>query len=158
MSPKQVKITPSSLGQRDPVVDAAHRDHAHRAAGAVDELDVRRQQVVDPVLVDRVRVAAADLHELVVAAGLDQRQDLAGDGAAELGVAELVDELHAAASDERGDRGAGVDEQPCRPARPASTSAISTVLAAPVVGGAQREPAIVVDPHARSSARRRRRR
>ena len=95
MSPKQVKITPSSCGDRDPVVDAAHRDHAHRAAGAVHELDVGRQQVVDPVLVDRVRVAAAHLHHLVVAAGLDQRQDLAGHGAAELGVAELVDELHA---------------------------------------------------------------
>ena len=62
------------VGDRDPVVDAAHRDHADRAAGAVDELDVRRQQVVDPVLVDRVRVAAADLHHLVVAARLDGRR------------------------------------------------------------------------------------
>ena len=30
------------VGDRDAVVDPAHRDHAHRAAGAVDELDVRR--------------------------------------------------------------------------------------------------------------------
>jgi hypothetical protein len=52
------------VGERDAVVDAAHRDHAHRAAGPVHELDVGRQEVVDAVLVDRVRVAAADLHDL----------------------------------------------------------------------------------------------
>ena len=34
MSPKQVKITPGLVGDRDAVVDAAHRDHAHRAARA----------------------------------------------------------------------------------------------------------------------------
>ena len=38
MSPKQVKMTPGSCGDRDAVVDAAHRDHADRAAGAVDEV------------------------------------------------------------------------------------------------------------------------
>ncbi len=95
MSPKQVKMTSGSCGERDAVVDAAHRDHAHGAARAVDELDVLGQEVVDPVLVDRVGVPAAHLHDLVVAARLDRRQDLAGDGPAELGVAELVDELHA---------------------------------------------------------------
>ena len=78
MSPKQVKITPGLVGDRDAVVDAAHRDHAHRAARPVHELDVGRQQVVDAVLVDRVRVPAADLHDLVVAAGLDGGEDLAG--------------------------------------------------------------------------------
>jgi hypothetical protein len=83
--------------ERDAVVDAAHRDDADRAAGAVHQLDVGRQQVVDAVLVDRVRVAAADLHHLVVTARLDRRQDLTGHGAAQLGVAELVDELQAAA-------------------------------------------------------------
>ena len=64
---------------RDAVVDAAHRDHADRAAGPVDELDVLRQQVVDAVLVDRVGVPAADLHQLVVAARLDGGEDLAGE-------------------------------------------------------------------------------
>ena len=39
-------------------------------------------------------MAAADLHHLVVAAGLDGGEDLAGQHLAELGVAELVDELH----------------------------------------------------------------
>ena len=83
------------MGDRDPVVDPAHRDHADRAARAVHELDVRGQQVVDAVLVDRVRVAAADLHDLVVAARLDGREDLAREHPPELGVAVLVDVLHA---------------------------------------------------------------
>src|SRR5581483_6683163 len=83
---------------RDAVIDPTHRYHAHGAAGAMDELDVLGQQVVDSVLVDRVRVAAADLHHLVVAAGLERSEDLAGDGPPDLGVAELVDEPHAAGS------------------------------------------------------------
>ena len=126
MSPKQVKITSVAAGDRDAVVDAAHRDHADRAAGAVDELDVLGQQVVDPVLVDRVGVAAADLHHLVVAARLDRGEDLAGQRPAELGVAVLVDERITPAprsASACGDRGAGVDEQrvarraPARPGR-----------------------------------------
>src|SRR5262249_7688736 len=53
-----------------------------------------RQQVVDAVLVDRVRVAAADLHQLVAAPGLDRREDLRRERLPELRVAELVDETH----------------------------------------------------------------
>ena len=101
MSPKQVKIDVRLHRHRDPVVDPAHRDDADRTARAVDELDVLRQEIVDAVLVDRVRVAAADLHHLVVAAGLDDAHDLAGEDPAELRVAELVDELHAAAPSSR---------------------------------------------------------
>ena len=103
---------------RDSVVDAAHRDHADRAAGPVDELDVLGQQVVDAVLVDRVGVAAADLHQLVVAAGLDGRDDLAGEHPSELGVAVLVDEPHSglAQSRNRGRRGRAAR-------RPAATGA-----------------------------------
>ena len=82
------------VGHGDAVVDAAHRDHAHRAARPVHELDVGRQQVVDAVLVDRVRVAAADLHHLVVTARLDGPEDLPGQRPAELRIAELVHVLH----------------------------------------------------------------
>ena len=144
MSPKQVKITPGSLRERDAVVDAAHRDHAHRAARAVHQLDVRGQQVVDAVLVDRVRVAAAHLHHLVVAAGLDRGEDLARHRAAQLGVAELVDEPHAAASS----RASAVPACTSSVGRPAcaSTRPISTVLRAPVLVLAQREAARLVDP------------
>ena len=127
---------------RDPVVDAPHRDHAHRAAGPVDELDVLRQQVVDPVLVDRVGVAAAHLHDLVVAAGLDRRQDLAGEHPAELGVAELVDELHASTW-------SAVPACTSRrsPSRTGSTSAISTLARVAVLVLAERQRADLVDPH-----------
>src|SRR5262249_14358335 len=95
----------------------------------VHELDVCRQQIVDPVLVDRMRVAAAHLHQLVVAAGLDQRKDLHGDGAAEVGVAELVDELHTVASR----RGSAVPActSSTSPGATGSTSAVSTVTLEP---------------------------
>src|SRR5205085_8007389 len=53
-----------------------------------------RQQVVDAVLVDRVRVAAAHLHHLVAATRLDRRDDLRREHAPELRVAKLVDEPH----------------------------------------------------------------
>ena len=87
-----------ALGVRegDAVVHPAHRDHTDGAAGTMHELDVLGEQVVDCILVNRVGVPAAHLHHLVVTAGLDEREDLAGDGAAELGVAELVDVLHPA--------------------------------------------------------------
>ena len=140
MSPKQVKITPVVLGERDAVVDAAHRDHADRAAGAVHELDVRRQQVVDAVLVDRVGVAAADLHHLVVAAGLDQRQDLAGHGAAERGVAELVDELHARPSGQAAIATPACTSTPVARAQRLDQRGLDRLRRAVVVG-AHREPA-----------------
>ena len=95
MSPKQVKITSGSCASAMPSSTRPIGITQTGQPGPVHELDVRRQQVVDAVLVDRVRVPAADLHDLVVAARLDRRQDLAGERAAELGVAELVDELHA---------------------------------------------------------------
>ncbi len=78
----------------DAVVEAAHRDHAHRTPGSVHELDVARQQVLDAVLEDGVGVPAAHLHDLpVLVAGLggDARAERAG----EVGVAEFVGELHA---------------------------------------------------------------
>ena len=68
-----------ALGERDRVVDAAHRDHADRAAGAVDEVDLGGDEVLDSVLVDRVGVASADLHDLQHASRLDQGGDLAGE-------------------------------------------------------------------------------
>src|ERR671937_243413 len=55
----------SSVTAVDRVVVSPHRDHTDRATGAVHEVDLRRQHVFDAVLVDRVRMAAADLHQLV---------------------------------------------------------------------------------------------
>ena len=64
------------LGEGDRVVDAAHRDHADGAAGAVHELDLGRQQVLEAVAVDRVGVPAADLHDPHRLAGPHERRDL----------------------------------------------------------------------------------
>ena len=50
----------------EPVVDAAHGQHADRTAGAVDQLDVGRQQILQAEAIDGVSVAAAHFHEAVV--------------------------------------------------------------------------------------------
>jgi hypothetical protein len=87
-----------ALGDRDRVVLATHRYDAHRAARPVDQLDLVGQQVLDAVLVDGVRVPAADLHQLVAAARLDQRRDLLGQPRRHLTRPELVDEPHRSAT------------------------------------------------------------
>ena len=68
MSPNVVKMTSGLLGQPHRIVDAAHRDHAHRAPGPVHQLDGLGQQMLDPVAVDGVRVTAAHLHEFEMVA------------------------------------------------------------------------------------------
>jgi hypothetical protein len=81
-------------GQVDGVVHPPHRDDAHRAPGAVHQRDRLGQVVLQPVLVDGVRVPAAHLHELVLAARLAQLGDPGGQGVRLVGVAELIDEPH----------------------------------------------------------------
>ncbi len=98
MSPKVVKITPVRLGDRDRVVDAPHRDHAHRAARAVDELERRREQALEPVPVDRVGVPAAHLHHPHRLADRQERGDLGRQGVGKRRVAVLVHVPHVAAS------------------------------------------------------------
>ena len=62
-------------------------------AGAVHELDVRREHVLDPVPVDRVRVPAAHLHELeVLVAG--ELGDARDERSRRPRVPVLVDEAH----------------------------------------------------------------
>ena len=93
MSPNEVNDDARSLRDGDRVVDSTHRDHAHRAARPVHELDVRGQHVLDAVAIDGVRVPAAHLHELEIITGGERRDALdqrpRGDR-----VAVLVDELH----------------------------------------------------------------
>ena len=55
-----------SLGDRDRVVDATHRDHADRATWTVHEFDRLWQDMLDAVPINGVRVATAHLHELEV--------------------------------------------------------------------------------------------
>src|SRR6185437_366069 len=86
---------PRFMREGDAIVDAPHRDHTYGTARAVDQLDVRGQQIVDAVLVDRVSVPAAHLHDLVVTVGIDRGEDLPGDRSAELRISELVHEPQA---------------------------------------------------------------
>ena len=58
------------------------------------ELDLGGEERVDAVPVDRVRMAAADLHELHVRAGLDERLELGRDRRGCCRVAVLVDVPH----------------------------------------------------------------
>src|SRR4029453_14146616 len=117
------------LRDRDAVVHAPHWDDAHRATWAVDQLDVLGEQLVDRVLVDRVRVAAADLHDLVVSARLHQSEDLTRNRTPEIGVAELVHEPHAYLSIWSAVPAWTSRLSPCRTGR---TSSISTDCISPV--------------------------
>ena len=140
-------------GHRDPVVDASHRDHADRAPGAVDQLDVLGEQVVDAVLVDRVRVPAAHLHQLVVTAWLDRLEDLPGERAPDLGVAELVHVAHRHPATSLAAWAIAVPActSSRSPSETGATKAISTVLRSPSSSvDAEGELALSVDadyPH-----------
>ena len=96
MSPKVVKIT-----SRRSAIEIASSWRPIGITqtgqpGPVDQLDLVGQQVLDAVLVDGVGVAAAHLHELVVAIGLHQAGDLLGEALRQVARAVLVDEAHAA--------------------------------------------------------------
>ena len=97
MSPNVVEGHTRLLGERDRVVDAPHRDHADGAAGPVHELDLGRQQVLEAVAVDGVRVAAAHLHHAPGLAGRHEPGDLRREPPRQLGRAVLVDVLHGVA-------------------------------------------------------------
>ena len=79
------------LGDGDGVVKAAHRDHADRAARAVDQGHTFGEVVLETVLVDGVGVPAADLHEAVLSTGLAQGSDLPRQGLSLLRIAEFID-------------------------------------------------------------------
>jgi hypothetical protein len=71
-----------------------HRDHAHWTPWTVDEADVLRQVVVDAMPVDRVGMAAADLHHVVPTVRFAKGGDLGGQGSGPLRIAELINEAH----------------------------------------------------------------
>ena len=81
-------------GDGDGVVHPPHRYDAHRAAGPVHQFDRGREVVLQAVLVDRVGVPAADLHDLVTPAGRAQLGHAHGQGHRLVPVPELVDEAH----------------------------------------------------------------
>ena len=153
MSPKQVKITPSARGRsRSPSSTRPIGITQTGQPGPWTSSTFVGQQVVDPVLVDRVRVPAADLHHLVVAARLDRGEDLAGQRrgrARRRGTRRRTSRAASSPSARspcRRGRAAG------RPAPTGSTSAISTVAASPSSSAQQREAARRVDAERPSSA------
>ena len=81
------------LRHRQPVVDAAHGQHAYRAARAVHQLDVRRQQILQAEAIDGVRVAAAHFHEPVVPVRIGEAADLLGGLRDHAGVAKFIDDI-----------------------------------------------------------------
>ena len=83
------------LGDREPVVDSAHRQHAHRAARAVDQVDIGGQQILQPEAIDGVGVSAANFHDAVVPVGIGQPADFFGGPADDFRFAKLVDKFHA---------------------------------------------------------------
>jgi len=90
------------LGERDAIVHAAHRQHADRASGAVDELDLGRQHLVNPVPENGVCMTAADLHDLqgpfqpatVAHDPLNQLMNRLRKRACFLGISEFIDVFH----------------------------------------------------------------
>ncbi len=82
------------MGYCDAVIETPHRDDAHRASRPVHELDIARQQVLDAVLENRVRVPAAHLHDLpVLVSRLGGNARTEGPG--QVRVAEFICEFHA---------------------------------------------------------------
>ncbi len=113
----------------------------------MDELDVLGEEVVDAVLVDGVGMAAADLHQLVVAVGVDLVQDLSREHPAQIGVAELVDELHARhLGTKMRDRCTGMDQELVAFGHGADQGNLDGFRLARLVR-AQRQRAIGVHPH-----------
>lgn len=81
-----------ALRDRVRAVDRLERGHAHRAARAMDELDLGREHLVEAVAQDRVGLTAADLHDHVRARG--GAADLIDERRGRVGVAIFVEVLH----------------------------------------------------------------
>ena len=81
-------------GERQPIVDAAHRENANWASGAMNQFDIVRQQIFQSKSIDGVRVTAADFHDAVVPVAIGEAPDFFASLSDELGSAEFVDEFH----------------------------------------------------------------
>jgi hypothetical protein len=82
------------FGDRQPIVEPSHRQYTHGASRAVNQLDVRRQEIGEREPVDRVGMAAAHLHDAVVAIMAGERADLGGGLLNQHRIPEFVHEPH----------------------------------------------------------------
>ena len=64
------------FGDGEPVVNPAHRKHAHRAAGTMHQLHIVGKQIIQAEAIDGVRVASAHFHQPVVALGIGNAPNL----------------------------------------------------------------------------------
>ena len=86
------------LGDREPVVDSSHRQHANRTARAVDQVDIGRQQILKPKPVDGVCMSAANFHDAVMPVGIGEPADFFGSSPDDFRFAKLVNKFHDAKS------------------------------------------------------------
>ena len=86
------------FGKLQRVIDAANGQHADGTAGAMHEIHVLRHQILHAIAEDRMRMAAAELHDVVAAGGMRLAPDRGGEPLGQLPVAEFVDIFHCAAS------------------------------------------------------------
>ena len=56
-------MTSGSLRDRERLVDHLQRRHTNRTTRPVNQLDLVRQQAIEPIFHDRVRLPAADFHQ-----------------------------------------------------------------------------------------------
>ena len=153
MSPKQVKITPSLAGDRHPVVDPAHRDHADRAAGPVHQLDVLGQQVVDRRTC-RSSGCARRRPPSACSGGRARPAERISPASARPSSASRNSStnLMRRASGRAGDRRPGVDQQLVAHGHRLDRARSRRCSRMPVVVGAEREVPVLVDRARRASA------
>ncbi len=86
--------------ERHAIIDASHRQHAHRTTGSVHEFDrVLRQQAFQAITKNRVRVAAANFHHLQGPAACrgerrGEARNFADQGTGFVRIAEFIGEAH----------------------------------------------------------------
>src|SRR5579859_193100 len=76
------------------IIDPSHGQHADRAAGPVNQFDVRGQHILEAKTIDGVRVPAAYLHQPVVPLWIDKTANLIGRPVDDLRIAKLIYKSH----------------------------------------------------------------
>ena len=80
--------------QFDGRIEPRHREHAHRAARAVNQAHVARQQILDAVAENGMGVAAAKLHQMIFAPRVNLRLEQVRQGRRGAAFTEAADVAH----------------------------------------------------------------
>ena len=76
------------------IVDAAHRQHANRAARTVNQFDVGGKQILQAKTINCVGVAAAHFHDAIVAIGIGELANFFACFGDEFRSAKFIHEFH----------------------------------------------------------------